>query len=198
MLKIGLTGGIGSGKSTAAHYFAGFDIPVIDADLIAHQLVQPGQDALQKIVDRFGQHMLTPDGMLDRNQLRNLIFSDPAKKQQLENLLHPLVYAEITAQLALLNSPYCVICIPLLIETQKTELVDRILVIDCPVTMQIERVKSRSQLNESQIQAIIASQASREQRLAAATEVIDNSKTTTHLAEQVKNLHNLYVLLSSA
>jgi dephospho-CoA kinase len=198
MLKIGLTGGIGSGKSTVAHYFAKFNIPIIDADLISHQLVQPGQPALKSIAEHFGSEILNPDGSLHRDKLRALIFSDAHKKKHLENLLHPLIYAEIAAQIAQLTAAYCLICIPLLIETQKTDEVDRILVIDCPVEMQVERVKNRSQLAETEIYRIIATQASREQRLAVADDIIDNSISTAHLAEQVKNLHNLYFLLSSA
>lgn len=198
MLKIGLTGGIGSGKTTAAQHFAEFGIPVIDADLIAHQLTQPGQVGLESIAHSFGQTILKADSSLNRDKLREIVFSSPEKKQQLEAILHPLIYAEIEAQIAQLKTAYCIIGIPLLIETQKTGLVDRILVIDCPVEMQLERVKQRSQLTEIQIQAIIAAQASRTERLTIADDVIDNSKSSTHLAAQVKKLHNFYLLLSSA
>lgn len=199
MLKIGLTGGIGSGKTTVAQFFSRLNIPIIDADIIAHQLVTPGQIALKSLVENFGTDILNTDGSLARDKLRTLIFSDVAKKKQLETLVHPLIYAEIATQLTQIKADYCVICIPLLIETQKTEQVDRILVIDCPLEMQIERVKNRNQLTESQIYAIIATQASREQRLAVADDVIDNNLTSTaYLVEQVKNLHNLYHLLSSA
>jgi dephospho-CoA kinase len=198
MLKIGLTGGIGSGKTSATQLFSHFNIPVIDADVIAHQITQPGQSALKSIAERFGSQVLNADASLNREYLRTLVFSDPAKKQVLEAMLHPLIYAQMAAQVAQLNVAYCVICIPLLIETQKTDLADRILVIDCPVELQVERVKNRSQLSDAQIGAIIAAQASRTQRLAIADDVIDNSKSSAHLAEQVKKLHNSYLLLSSA
>lgn len=200
MLKIGLTGGIGSGKSSATQLFASFDVPIIDADLIAHQLSQPGQSAFQNIVQYFGNEILNRDSSLNRAKLRSIVFSEPEKKRQLENMLHPLVYAEIATQVSQLNAAYCIICIPLLVETYKINPLkpDRILVVDCPVESQIKRVKNRSQLNDSQIQAIIAAQASREQRLAVADDIIDNSKSAKHLAEQVKNLHNSYLLLSSA
>jgi dephospho-CoA kinase len=198
MLKIGLTGGIGSGKTSATQLFSRFNIPVIDADVITHQITQPGQSALKSIAEHFGSQVLNADASLNREYLRTLVFSESAKKQELEAILHPLVYAQIAAKVAQLNAAYCVMCIPLLIETQKTDLADRILVIDCPVELQVERVKNRSQLSDAQICAIIAAQASRTQRLAIADDVIDNSKSSAHLAEQVKKLHNSYLLLSSA
>ncbi len=200
MLKIGLTGGIGSGKSTATELFASFDVPVIDADLIAHQLSQPEQSAFQNIVQCFGKEILNIDGSLNRSKLRTIVFSEPEKKWQLESLLHPLVYAEIATQISQLNAAYCIISIPLLVETYAINplKLNRVLVVDCPVELQIERVKNRSQLNDSEVHAIIAAQASREQRLAIADDIIDNSKSAKHLAEQVKNLHNSYLLLSSA
>ena len=200
MLKVGLTGGIGSGKSSATKIFASFNAPVIDADVIAHQLSQPNQPALKEIVHCFGDEIINADGLLNRGKLRAVVFSDAKKKQQLESLLHPLVYAEIAAQISQLNAVYCIIAIPLLIETYNINQIklDRILVVDCPVELQIERVKNRNPLSDTQIQAIIAAQTSRQQRLAVADDIIDNSKSATHLAEQVKKLHNSYLLLRSA
>lgn len=200
MLKIALTGGIGSGKSTAAQLFSNFGVPVIDADVIAHQLSQPEQPVFKLIAQHFGSEILNFDGSLNRNKLRAIIFSEPDKKQLLENLLHPLIYAEIASQITQFDTAYCILCIPLLIETLEISSLrlDRILVIDCPVALQIARVKTRSQLSDAQIQAIIAAQASRAERLAVADDIIDNSKSATHLAEQVKKLHNSYLLLSSA
>jgi dephospho-CoA kinase len=197
MLKVGLTGGIGSGKSTVAQLFKAEGMPIIDADLIARQLVAIGQPALEEIIQTFGTAILHQDGSLNRNQLKNIIFSDPEKKQQLEAILHPRIYAQIEQQLVVLNAPYCIICIPLLTETKKQALVDRVLLIDCPLEQQIKRVGNRDQLTESQIHAIINTQASKTQQLAIANDVIDNSKTLAQLAEQVKNLHNSYLLLSS-
>lgn len=198
MLIIGLTGGIGSGKSTVTQLFADFSVPIIDADVIAHQITQPNQPALKLIAENISNETINNDGSLNRDKLRALIFSQPHQKQQLENLLHPLVYAEIAAQIAELNTAYCIVSVPLLIETQKTQTVDRILVIDCPEQQQIQRVMQRSQLTEVQVHAIMAAQASRAQRQAVADDIIDNSKSFIHLAEQVKKLHNSYLLLSLA
>ena len=198
MLIIGLTGGIGSGKSTVTQLFADFSIPIIDADVIAHQITQPNQPALKLIAENISNETINNDGSLNRDKLRALIFSQPHQKQQLENLLHPLVYAEIAAQIAELNTAYCIVSVPLLIETQKTQMVDRVLVIDCSEQQQIQRVMQRSQLTKAQVHAIMATQASRAQRQAVADDIIDNSNSFIHLAEQVKKLHNSYLLLSLA
>lgn len=198
MLIIGLTGGIGSGKSTVTQLFADFSIPIIDADVIAHQITQPNQPALKLIAENISNETINNDGSLNRDKLRALIFSQPHQKQQLENLLHPLVYAEIAAQIAELNTAYCIVSVPLLIETQKTQMVDRVLVIDCSEQQQIQRVMQRSQLTKAQVHAIMTTQASRAQRQAVADDIIDNSNSFIHLAEQVKKLHNSYLLLSLA
>jgi dephospho-CoA kinase len=197
MLKIGLTGGIGCGKTTVAKLFEQLKIPVIDADEIAHQLVAIGQPALMRIQEEFGSDVFKPDGSLNREQLRELIFSDPEKKQRLESILHPLVYQSMQAMLEQLISPYCIICIPLLFETNMTRFVDRILVVDCPVETQIERVRKRDNMTMERIQSIIGSQVSRTFRKAQANDLIDNSETDDRLAEEVKKLHNLYLSLSA-
>ena len=165
MLKVGLTGGIGCGKTTVAKVFAQLNIPVIDADEIAHRLVAIGQPALSQIQQEFGADILSPDGSLNRKKLRELIFSDLKQKQKLESILHPLVYQAIQAELKQLNTPYCIICIPLLFETNMSHFVDRILVVDCSVETQIERVRSRDNLTVERIQSIIDSQASRTFRI---------------------------------
>ncbi len=198
MLKIGLTGGIGSGKSSVARLFAGLGSPVLDADVIAHQLVAKGQPALVQIQQAFGSSIIRPDGSLDRSHLRELVFSDPGQKQKLEAILHPLIYKTLQAALEQLSAPYCIICIPLLFETNMTHFVDRILVVDCPVETQIERVKNRDHLSTARIESIIASQASCTLRKSKADDLIDNSKTESGLAEQVKKLHNLYISLSAS
>jgi dephospho-CoA kinase len=198
MLKIGLTGGIGSGKTSVARLFAGLGSPVLDADVIAHQLVAKGQPALVKIQQAFGSKIVKPDGSLDRSHLREIVFSDPEQKQKLEAILHPLVYKTLQAELEQLSAPYCIICIPLLFETNMLHFVDRILVVDCPVETQIERVKNRDHLSTARIESIIASQASRTLRKSKADDLIDNSKTESGLAEQVKKLHNLYISLSAS
>lgn len=197
MLKIGLTGGIGCGKTTVARVFEQLKTPVIDADEIAHQLVAIGQPALARIRQEFGKDVLNPDGSLNRKKLRELIFSDPEQKQKLESILHPLVYQSIQAELKQLNTPYCIICIPLLFETNMTRLVDRILVVDCPVETQIERIGKRDNMTVERIQSIIDSQVSRAFRKAQANDLIDNSETDDRLAEEVKKLHNFYLSLST-
>ena len=161
MLKIGLTGGIGCGKTTVAKVFEQLNIPVIDADDIAHQLVAIGQPALAQIQQVFGTDALNPDGSLNRKKLKEVIFSNPIQKQKLEAILHPLVYQAIQAELKQVNTPYCIICIPLLFETNMTHFVDRILVVDCPVETQIERVLRRDTMTRERIQSIIDSQVSR-------------------------------------
>ena len=197
MLKVGLTGGIGCGKTTVARIFEQLKTPVIDADEIAHQLVAVGQPALAEIQQEFGTGLFNPDGSLNRKKLRELIFSDPKQKQKLEYIVHPLVYQSIQIKLKQLNTPYCIICIPLLFETNMTRLVDRILVVDCSVETQIERVRKRDDMTIERIQSIIDSQVSRAYRKAQANDLIDNSQTDDRLAEEVKKLHNLYLSLSN-
>jgi dephospho-CoA kinase len=197
MLKIGLTGGIGCGKSTVARIFEQLKTPVIDADEIAHQLVAIGQPALAQIQQDFGTRVFKPDGSLDRKKLSEIVFSDPKQKQKLESILHPLVYQFIQAKIKQLNTPYCIICIPLIFETNMTHLVDRILVVDCSVETQIERVRKRDNMAIERIQSIIDSQVSRAFRKAHTNDLIDNSVTDDRLAEEVKKLHNLYLSLSN-
>ncbi len=197
MLKIGLTGGIGCGKTTVARIFEQLKVPVIDADEIAHQLVAIGQPALIQIQQEFGTGVFAPDGSLNRKKLRELVFSDSKQKLKLESILHPLVYQAMEAELEQLNKPYCIICIPLIFETNMTRFVDRILVVDCSVETQIERVRKRDDMTIERIQSIIDSQVSRAYRKAQANDLIDNPKTNDRLAEEVKKLHNLYLSLSS-
>lgn len=197
MLKIGLTGGIGCGKTTVARLFADLNTPVIDADEIAHQLVGKGQPALNLIAQEFSPAVLNVDGTLNRAYLKNLIFSDSQQKHRLEAILHPLIYQSIQSATEKMNASYCIICIPLLIETEMTHSVDRVLVVDCPVEMQIERVRNRDHLSLEKIQAILANQVSRTVRIAKADDIIDNSEIEYGLAEQVKKLHNLYLSLNT-
>lgn len=198
MLKIGLTGGIGCGKTTVARLFAELGSPVIDADRIAHELVVKGQPALEQIQRQFGAGILDPDGSLNRPRLRDIVFSNPAQRQKLEAILHPLVYQTIQAEIEKMNAPYCIIAIPLLFETDMAHFVDRVLVVDCPVEIQIARVQQRDHLTVETIQSILDSQVSRAFRKSHADDLIDNSVSDYGLAEQVKKLHNLYLSLSAS
>ncbi|MCQ8118937.1 dephospho-CoA kinase [Methylomonas rosea] len=197
MLKIGLTGGIGSGKSTVCRLFAEFGVPIVDADLIARQLVEPGQPALALIVKSFGSQMLNQDGSLNRARLRDAVFADADKKRELDGIMHPLVYAQIAAEVNALTADYCVIAVPLLLESKNPYAVDRVLLIDCPVDVQIARVIARDKLTRQQVQAIIDSQMPRPERLSKADDVIENMAGPEQLAEQVKRLHNSYILLAT-
>jgi len=196
MLKIGLTGGIGSGKSTVAKYFAELGVAIIDADKIARELVATGTPALTKIVEHFGNKILTSRDELDRKYLRKLIFNNPKQKQWLERLLHPLIYHEMENQLQQVKSPYCILVIPLLVETQQEKLVDRILIVDAPQEQQINRTIKKNKISEKEVKTIIATQANREQRLASADDIIYNDNSLTKLKQQVQQLHQKYLILS--
>jgi len=198
-LVVAVTGGIGSGKSTAAKLFETLGAGLVDTDAIAHQLTQPGRPAVERIRKRFGDNYIDSQGALDRARMRNLVFSDTPAKRDLEAILHPLIRVEAMARVARVRAPYVLLVVPLLIETGGyRDLAGRVLVIDCSEQVQIERTISRSGLTEAQTRAIIASQASREQRLSAADDVIDNNAGLAELAEQVKALHARYVSLASA
>lgn len=196
MLVIGLTGGIGSGKSTVTALFTALGIPVIDADQVAREMVAPGSPALQQVVDRFGSDVLNPDGSLNRARMRELVFADPETRRDLEAILHPRIRTATSEQLAGLDTPYAILAIPLLVETSGTDRVDRVLVVDLPEQQQIERVCSRDNITEEQARAILTAQCSRAQRLAAADDVIDNSGDREALAAQVRALHEKYLALS--
>lgn len=196
MLKIGLTGGIGSGKTTVADCFASLGVPVIDADKISHELTAPGQLALQEIAGAFGPDILNGDGQLDRIRLRAIVFNDVARRKQLEEILHPLIRAEMRRRVADIEAratPYCILCIPLLLETGQTDLVDRILVVDTPEDLQYQRVRARNGLPDAEIAAIIHAQASREQRQAAADDIIVNDDGLYELRQHVLALHQHYL-----
>jgi len=191
-LRVGLTGGIGSGKSTVCRIFTEIGVPVIDADEIAHQLTRAAQPALQLIVEAFGANVLTDSGELNRAYLRNLVFNDDAARTRLENILHPLVYKEIESRIRELNYPYCIICIPLLIEKQAHDKVDRVLVIDAPEEQQILRACKRDHTDRINIMRIMQTQTTRAKRLAEADDIIHNDGDITSLQRQVTMLHNAY------
>ncbi len=202
MLKIGLTGGIGSGKTTVANYFAALGVPVIDADQIARDLVSPGQPTLQAIVDAFGPAVLDSAGHLDRARLRAMVFgaeARPGQRQLLESILHPLIRAEMQRRAQAMTAPYGLLSIPLLVEGGQTDLVERILVVDAPEALQYQRVRQRDNVSsDAEITAILRAQASRQQRLAVADDVIANDSDLENLRRQVLNLHQFYQGLAVA
>lgn len=192
---LGITGGIGSGKSTVASRFAELGIHRVDADQAARWVVEPGRPALQRIVERFGTHLLQDNGQLDRAALRQLIFADPPQRQWLEQLLHPLIAAEISQALAKAQSPYAILESPLLVESGQLRMTQRLLVVDSPEALQIERTMQRDGAAREQVQAIMAAQAVREERLRHAHEVICNDRDLSWLDQQVRQLHEFYLNL---
>lgn len=198
MYVVAITGGIGSGKTTVANQFAALGIEVVDADLIAREVVEPGTPALTAIAGHFGPGILDEQGRLDRRALRERIFSDPAAKSWLNALLHPIIRSEMLRQCAAANSPYCLLVVPLLVENRLTELADRVLVIDVDEATQIERTCRRDGVSREQAQAILASQASRSKRLTMADDVLDNqSGTTETIRERILALHETYLAFAS-
>ncbi|REL28060.1 dephospho-CoA kinase [Thalassotalea euphylliae] len=195
---IGLTGGIGSGKTTVANMFVKLGIDIVDADVVARQVVEPGTKGLAEIVDHFGESILADDGTLDRAQLRSKVFSDETAKAWLNQLLHPLIREEIFAQLARAKSRYKILVAPLLIENGLTEQVARILVIDVTKDQQIERTLKRDGSSPDIINNIIAAQVSREERLSKADDIINNtSPSLLEVEQQVKALHQQYLLMAT-
>ncbi len=193
MFIVGLTGGIGSGKSTVATIFKKLGVPVIDADQIAKELVEPGQPALKQITNTFGVGLLNQAGALDRTKMRQIIFQNPKEKKILESILHPLIRESMKKQISLLQTPYCILEIPLLLESGQTDLVQRILVIDAPPDLQCERVQARSNLSKQEVETIIATQVDRSSRLKAADDIIINDKSLAELNNQVQQLHQAYL-----
>jgi dephospho-CoA kinase len=198
MLVIGLTGGIGSGKSTVADALAARGAGVIDTDRIARELTEPGDPSLARIAATFGAEVIHEDGRLDRDALRRLVFDDPDARRRLEGILHPRIKDRMLERLAVLDAPYAVLVIPLLFETNQQNLVDRTLVVDVPEPIQIERVRRRSGLADADILRIIASQIERTERLARADDIIDNGNDLPALLAQVEQIHRLYLKLASA
>ncbi len=197
-LRIGLTGGIGSGKSEVSRLFAEHAAPIIDTDVIARELVRPGQPALEEIVSAFGQGVLDARGQLDRAALRERVFSDPAQRRRLEAILHPRIRRRALELAAGANAPYCVLVIPLLAETGNDYPLDRVLVVDAPEDLQLQRVQARDDLTPAQTRAILDSQAGREQRLAIADDVIVNDGGLERLREAVSALDRHYRELAAA
>jgi dephospho-CoA kinase len=196
---VGLTGGIGSGKSAAAEEFARLGATVIDTDAIAHELTRAGGVAVDHVRRLFGDAYIDASGAMDRVRMRELVFADPASKKKLEALLHPMIRAESQRRIDSARGPYAVHVVPLLLESADyRRRVDRVCVVDCPEELQLARVRMRSRLSEQEVRRIIAAQAPRSKRLAAADDVIDNGGSLDALRRQVHALHQRYVMLAGA
>ncbi len=194
---VGLTGGIGSGKTLVSDYFKSLGITVVDADVVSREVVEPGTEALEKIAAHFGPDILTIDGELNRRALRDIIFNSPEQKQWLESLLHPLIGMETIRQLQASQSPYTIFVSPLLIEIGQYKMTDRILVVDAPESLQIKRTSQRDNTSEESVQAIMETQASRNKRLEMANDVILNDGDMDSLRQKIDALHKTYLSLAN-
>ena len=194
--RVGLTGGIASGKSTAAKFFGALGVPILDSDQIARDVVEPGQPPLGRLVERFGPSILTPDGHLDRPALREIVFSDPMARADLEALTHPAIGAAMEARSAAAGGPYQILVIPLLVEKNLSAHVDRVLVVDCEEQLQLKRLRAREGSTLEQARAILNAQVPRAARLKAADDVIHNDTDMNAVREQVAALHARYLDLA--
>lgn len=195
-MVIGLTGGIGSGKSAATAVFERLGIVVVDADVLSRVVVEPGKPALEKIAEHFGATIIGEDGTLNRSKLRELVFTTPSEKQWLEALLHPLIRLETEQRLRAATSPYVILSSPLLFETDQSNLVERVVLIDAPESVQLSRTSRRDNISVDAVSAIIRSQLPRHEKLTRADDVIMNDKDLAHLERSVKQLHDNYCLLA--
>lgn len=193
---VGLTGGIGSGKTTVANLFAAEGITLVDADIVAREVVAPGSEGLEAIVTHFGAEILTPEGELDRAKLRQRIFSHPEEREWLNQLLHPMIRQEMLAQVEKATSAYVIMVVPLLFENGLDRLVNRTLVVDISPELQINRTVKRDNVDASQVNNIISSQCSRSEKLARADDIIDNQGEISTLKREVLALHQRYLQLS--
>ena len=198
MLIIGLTGGIASGKTSISDAFAELGVPIVDTDVIARKVVEPGEPGLDQVQDAFGPTVITEDGRLDRNRLRQRVFADPAARRRLEDILHPLIRARVLDVLATLHSPYAIVVVPLLIETGFDDIVDRILVVDTPLENQRKRLARRDGASSQEIEGILAAQATREERIARAHDVLVNDGDLAGLRRNVRQFHQRYLEMAEA
>lgn len=196
MLRVALTGGIGSGKSTVAALFKKLGVSIIDADEIASRITEPNTYSFETIVEHFGKGILKGDGTLDRKALRTIIFNDIKERKWLENLLHPVIREAMKERIIKADSPYCLLVIPLLAESTKIDFIDRICVIDVPESLQIKRTTQRDHASEADVEGIIASQCSNEKRLSIADDILHNAGDLENLRDQVFTLHKHYLSLS--
>lgn len=198
MLKIGLTGGIGSGKTTVSKRFEELGAPVIDTDVLARQVVAPGEPALEQLVDAFGRDILNSDATLDRTHLREIVFADPQNKNRVESILHPAIRQRLCDELEALSRrdvPYCIIVVPLLVETDFQDMVDRVLVIEAPRARRIDWVMHRNGMSRAEVEKIMDTQASSAERLRVAHDVVHNEGTVEQLLEKVDRLHAKYLVV---
>lgn len=191
-----LTGGIAAGKTAVSDLFAQRGVPVIDTDRIAHEIVEPGQPALQRIIKAFGPEFLGADGRLDRKKMRNAIFSSPRQKTRLEGILHPAIASEVNHRIAQIAAPWCILVVPLLAETSLFPWIDRVLVVDVEESVQIKRVMARDKISQQQARSILDAQTGRQQRLALADDILDNSGTLKQLEARVDQLYDKYTALA--
>lgn len=198
MLRVALTGGIGSGKSSVAELFGRLGAPIIDADLIARELTRIGQPLLREIARAFGAGVINADGSLNRRALGNLVFANPDQRRQLEQILHPPIRREMEHRLRACTSPYAILVIPLLLETKQQDIADIIIVVDLPEQLQVERVMTRDGLSEDQVRGILAAQCQRSERLEAADYLIDNSGGLDQLIDQVGKIHHRLIASSAS
>lgn len=196
---VAVTGGIGSGKTTVCNLFASrHGVPVVDADIAAREVVEPGEPGLRDTVAAFGTGILTSSGHLDRAAMKRIVFADEGRRKQLESILHPLIRSRMEEQVTAVTDPYCLLCIPLLTEKRGYTFVDRVLVVDCSEDVQIARVRARDNLTEQDVMAIMRTQASRESRLAIADDVILNEDHSELVTTRVDELHGQYRGLATA
>lgn len=197
VLTIALTGGIGSGKTSIASIFKSLGVPIIDSDTISKEIILPGKPCFKDIVNEFGEEILTNKGTIDRYKLRDIIFNNDKARIKLENIIHPVVFKNIDTEISLINYPYCLVIIPLLIETKSTERFDRILVIDALESLQFERIVKRDDISPILIKKIIKTQAKRKERLRYANDIIVNNDKIINLNKSINTLHKKYLGLSN-
>lgn len=197
-LKVGLTGGLASGKSTAARCFELLGVPVIDADQVARELTEPSHPALEQVTRAFGTAILTPDGHLNRRALARQVFQDPEARERLESILHPLIRRRMLDLMQDLQAPYCILSIPLLLETGQRTLVDRVLVLDAPREQQVLRAMARDHRTREEVEAILASQLDRTERLRGADDILTNQRDPGALCDEVRDLHRFYISLAQS
>ena len=196
LLTIALTGGIGSGKTSIASIFKSLGVPIIDSDTISKEIILPGKPCFKDIVNEFGEEILTNKGTIDRYKLRDIIFNNDKARIKLENITHPIIFKNIDIQTSLINYPYCLVIVPLLIETKSVKYFDKVLLVDTLENIQFERVTKRDNISPTLLRKIIKTQATRSERLKYADDIIENNNEIGNLNEHINILHKKYLTLS--